>query len=237
MSNDYFQFKQFKVNQARCGMKVTTEACLFGAIIELYKCQNILDIGSGTGLLGLMLAQRSSAKVTCIEIEPAASSDMLNNIKESPWSDRINGYQYDIKDFLVQSPRMYDTIVSNPPFYYGHFQTVDPRRQQALHQSSLNVKVLAKTVKKALTPLGQFWVIYPFYESQFFSLHAEGLGIYRQSIINVYNREGQNKIFRQISCFGKKSKHCTIKEINIRNDKGDYSQDFISLLSPYYLHL
>jgi len=102
MPNDYFQFKQFKINQARSGMKVTTEACLFAALIEGSKSQSILDIGSGTGLLGLMLAQRLTAEVSCVEIELFASLDMEQNIKQSPWSNRINGYHEDIQDFLVR---------------------------------------------------------------------------------------------------------------------------------------
>jgi hypothetical protein len=82
-----------------------------------------------------------------------------------------------------------------------------------------------------------FWVIYPFYESQVFQSYAEELGVYRRSYINVYNKEGQKNVFRQISCFGKKSEECPVKEINIRNNKGDYSQDFIKLLKPYYFNL
>ena len=237
MPNDYFQFKQFKINQARSGMKVTTEACLFAALIEGSKSQSILDIGSGTGLLGLMLAQRSTAEVSCVEIEPSASLDMEQNIKQSPWSNRINGYHEDIQDFLIRRCGLYDTIVSNPPFYQGYLPAEHPQRQQALHQSSLTYKILVKSVKAALSPSGMFWVIYPFYESQVFQSYAEELGVYRRTYINVYNKEGQKNVFRQISCFGKKSEECPVNEINIRNNKGDYSQDFIKLLKPYYLHL
>ena len=124
-----------------------------------------------------MLAQRSTAEVSCVEIERSASLDMEQNIKQSPWSDRIKGYHEDIQYFLVRRSRVYDTIISNPPFYQGHLPAEHPQRRQALHQSSLTYKILVNMVKSALSPSGIFWVIYPFYESRVFHSYAKELGV------------------------------------------------------------
>src|SRR5262245_3491214 len=124
MANNYFQFKQFTIHQDRCAMKVTTDSCLFGAWVASRESaarsspgtrRRILDIGGGTGLLALMLAQRTNAFIDSIEIDKDAFQQAEENVKASPWSDRISLYHGDAREFSFQ--HKYQTIICNPPFY------------------------------------------------------------------------------------------------------------------------
>jgi tRNA1Val (adenine37-N6)-methyltransferase len=121
VANNYFQFKQFTIHQDRCAMKVTTDGCLFGAWIakqvdgNKLAVDNILDIGTGTGLLSLMIAQQSPAKIDAIEIDKETYEQAKENVAASPWAERINIIHGDAKQ--LPASQQYDVIVSNPPFY------------------------------------------------------------------------------------------------------------------------
>jgi len=147
MGNPYFRFKQFMVYQDRCAMKVTTDACLFGAWCAMeienakLKIKNVLDIGAGTGLLSLMAAQRNRhITIDAVEIENEAAAQAQSNIEASPWRDRIHLYATDIRSF--QSLVKYDAIISNPPFYEKEIVSADREKNTAHHSTDLELEQL-----------------------------------------------------------------------------------------------
>ncbi|MCR6638684.1 MAG: methyltransferase [Sporocytophaga sp.] len=121
MGNSYFRFKQFQVNQEKTGMKVCTDSCIFGAYIDPGGAQTILDIGSGTGLLSLMMAQKTNAEINAVEIDDDASLQSEENFKNSKWSDRLYIFKSPIQEFSAAATKKYDLIISNPPFFHQSF--------------------------------------------------------------------------------------------------------------------
>ena len=167
MSNSYFQFKQFIIQQDRSAMKVTTDACLFGAWAaqevksKNEKVKNILDIGAGTGLLSLMFAQKnSSAIIDTIEIDNDAYEQAKENVAASPFSDRINIINGDVKTFSFS--KKYDVIISNPPFYENEIKSLNEKKNIAHHHSGLLLEELINIIKLNLAPSGDFYLLLPF---------------------------------------------------------------------------
>ena len=157
MANNYFEFKQFTISQDKCAMKVGTDGTLIGAWANGGK--NILDIGTGTGLIALMMAQRfPDAKVTGIDIDSLAVEQASENVRQSPFADRITIIRTDVRQFEGQ----YDCIVSNPPFFEQSLICPDSQRSLARHDTSLSYSSLFKAVKALLTDKGCFSLIVPY---------------------------------------------------------------------------
>ncbi|MET4758482.1 tRNA1(Val) (adenine(37)-N6)-methyltransferase [Endozoicomonas sp. NE40] len=148
-SNTYFQFKQFRVDQDQCAMKVTMDACLFGALVDVEESQRILDIGTGTGLLSLMAAQRSSAHIDAVELDDDAARQARQNVAQSPWSDRITVTQSAIQQFFG-APDGYDTIICNPPFFENSLKAANDKRTMARHTESLSFSDLVQATSRLL---------------------------------------------------------------------------------------
>jgi tRNA1Val (adenine37-N6)-methyltransferase len=160
MPNAYFQFKQFRIRQERCAMKVGTDGVLLGAWMPLSNAQHMLDIGTGTGLIALMAAQRhANLHITAIEIDRSSAEQAAENVQESPWKDRIKVIRTDFKDY--RSDIRFDTIVSNPPFFPRSLTCPDASRSQARHDISLSYSDLLQGVDARLTVEGTFSVILP----------------------------------------------------------------------------
>ncbi|WP_336514388.1 tRNA1(Val) (adenine(37)-N6)-methyltransferase [Pollutibacter soli] len=238
MPNSYFQFKQFTVNQDRSAMKVTTDACLFGGWIaaqEFSQTKNILDIGAGTGLLMLMIAQKSCAEITGIEIEENACNQCIGNIKSSPWSERLHVIHLDIKNYTTE--KKFGLIISNPPFYDNQLKSPDAKRNIAHHQSSLNFENLFWKVISLLEPDGFFAVLVPASETG--SIKNIGfrfsLSVFEE--VKLKQTPAHN-YFRSILVFQNKKGDKTIEsEITIKDAERNYTSEFSILLKDYYLHL
>ena len=161
MSNTYFQFKQFKVEQDRCAMKVGTDGVLLGAWARVDSASRILDIGTGTGLVALMLAQRQlNAQITAIEIDEAAAQQAHENFQASPWSNRITCRAISLQDFRKEDPLPYDLIVSNPPYFNNSLKNPDKQRTQARHTDSLSYEELMQAAS-LLNDNGIFALVLP----------------------------------------------------------------------------
>lgn len=166
MANTYFRFKQFTVNQDRTAMKVTTDGCLFGAWVaeEISKhnigVENILDIGAGTGLLSLTIAQKTKTSITAVEIDEAAADQAMENVKSSPWPDSIEVVHADILQW--KSGKKFDIIVSNPPFYERELASPVRGRNVAHHSDGLLLQDLLTTAKNLLKPDGTIYLLLPF---------------------------------------------------------------------------
>ena len=156
MSNPYFQFKQFTVWHDQCAMKVGTDGVLLGAWASVERARRILDIGTGTGLVALMLAQRSllDAKIVALEIDEAAAGQARENVARSPWQERIEVVQADFKKY--RSSDKFDVIVSNPPYFVDSLECPDRQRAAARHNDSLTYEELLEGVNRLLAADGLF---------------------------------------------------------------------------------
>ncbi len=235
MANTFFQFKQFKVEQDRCAMKVCTDACILGAYTNApATTSHLLDIGTGTGLLSLMLAQRyPHLLIDAVEIEPIALEQARQNVANSPWPSAISLHQSDIRQF--QPVHSYELIIVNPPFYPAHLRSNNQRKNQAHHHDSLSFQVLAASVKRLLAPDGICSILLPPRQAEEFSQLAEKEGLYVQHelVVQESTKHPPHRSIRLYSQTHKKSP--SAERLIIRDEEGKYSSDFRQLLHPYYL--
>ncbi|HSU27342.1 MAG TPA: methyltransferase [Chitinophagaceae bacterium] len=238
MSNSYFQFKQFTIQQDQCAMKVTTDACLFGAwVAEQVKNDKgrVMDIGAGTGLLSLMLAQKNPIiEVMAIEIDPPAVEQAGKNIQDSPWASRIKVIKDDSRRRTAQS---YDIIISNPPFYEKEIPSANEQRSVALHDQGLTLNQLAGILQKNLKPGGSFFLLLPY------KRNAEIRKLFKGQVFTIPKivlvRQSVDHDFFRVMLHGVKENNSTqetlIEEMSITDDKQKYTAGFEELLKDYYL--
>ncbi|MBW8687853.1 tRNA1(Val) (adenine(37)-N6)-methyltransferase [Chitinophaga rhizophila] len=241
MANHYFSFKQFTVYQDACAMKVCTDACVQGAYTAAYlstrpPVHRILDIGTGTGLLSLMLAQEvPAATITGIELDTAAATQASTNFAASPWSDRLQVIATDAKDLAATT--LYDFIITNPPFYESDLKSVNQLRNQAMHATTLDYIELLQVIDRHLSATGQFSVLLPYRPFADFVQLAAKAGFVLQDVLHVKQSE-QHDYFRSVGIFGRHTAPLGEQFLSIRQaDKKTYTTEFARLLQPYYLFL
>lgn len=161
MPNDYFQFRQFTIHQERCAMKVGTDGVLLGAWADPAGAARILDVGTGTGLVALMLSQRSGAFVDAVEIDRASAEQAAENVRESPWKHRISVYNDTFQHFAQETDCQYDLIVSNPPYFRNALLPPDAQRAGARHDTRLSFAALLSGANRLLPAGGRLCVILP----------------------------------------------------------------------------
>ena len=165
MPNTYFRFRQFTVHQDKTAMKVCTDACLFGAWIAAEtgneKIERVLDIGAGTGLLSLMIAQQTGALIDAVEIEENAYAQASENFAASPWNDRLKVHCTSVQQF--DPPYQFDLILSNPPFYENDLRSPDKQKNLAMHSTQLGLDELFSAVKRLLAPGGKLGMLIPYF--------------------------------------------------------------------------
>ena len=162
MSNPFFQFKQFTIRHDKCAMKVGTDGVLLGAWAGTESCSRILDVGTGTGLIALMLAQRSKAVVDAIDIDADACLQAQENAESSLFAGRINVFHSDLVDFAQASTHLYDLIVSNPPYFVDSLKCPNLQRNTARHTDTLTLEDLLQYSRKLLAPQGRIALILPY---------------------------------------------------------------------------
>jgi tRNA1Val (adenine37-N6)-methyltransferase len=237
MPNNYFQFKQFTVFQDKCAMKVCTDACLFGALVA--NCPpptaNCLDIGTGTGLLSLMIAQKDTlAKIDAVEIDNAAAEQAKQNFSASPWAERMHVFNTDILSFKPN--KKYDNIISNPPFFEDDLKSPDQVKNNAKHDTALSLIELLQIVQMHLNEDGLFAVLLPYHRVNYFIEEADNTGLYLTKQILV-KQTGTHDFFRGILFFSKTKNLLQNTEITIKDNKEKYTTEFTTALKDYYLHL
>lgn len=242
MPNDFFRFKQFTVWQQHCAMKVCTDACLFGAWTasaignEKLPGQTILDIGAGTGLLSLMLAQQNSKSVLhAVEIDAGAAKQAKENFASSPWHARLQVFNTAIQSF--PGAKQYDFVITNPPFFQNDLASPNAQRNIALHSRQLSLETLVIAIQIHLAPDGHFAVLLPYYRATVFDLLAQQAGYYLQQKTSVQQTPAHTP-FRGMLLYGKEQQSSIEQSsIIIKDAAGNYTDAFAALLHAYYLYL
>lgn len=238
MPNNYFKFKQFTVQQENCAMKVCTDACLFGAyvadMIKTKAAARILDIGTGTGVLSLMLAQRVAAEIDAVEIDAAAYQQAQQNFEQSPWKERLHIFNTDVLQF--ETEKKYDCIISNPPFFENDLKSGDSSKNNAKHDTGLTLDALIPAVKKHLNDEGIFAVLLPYHRVNYFIETAAKHGLYLSKKVWVKQTD-KHDYFRGILVFSRQAALQSEETIVIKNSDDKYSVRFAELLKDYYLYL
>ena len=231
----HFQFKQFQVIQPETGLKITTESCVLGAWVPIAaKVQQILDIGTGTGLLSLMMAQRCDASIDAVEIDHKMADLANTNFSKSPWTQRLNLIQEDIINY--HSEKKYDLIVVNPPFFAHHLKGKQQQKNQALHEDLLDQQTLLTSISRLLADNGRFAVMYPPFQADQFQLLCQSLGF--EVLYTLILRDKADKpALRMIRLFGREQPLKMEETLIIKTSNGDYHPDFTTLLKPFYLRM
>jgi tRNA1Val (adenine37-N6)-methyltransferase len=240
LSNPFFQFKQFTVYQDKCAMKVCTDACLFGAwvaeevISNKLKPISILDIGAGTGLLSLMLAQKLKCTVDAVEIERGDFLQCRDNFEQSAWSEQLNPFWTDIKKF--QTGKQYNLIISNPPFFDNDLKSGSKEKNRAKHNLLLNLNELFIEADRLLSKEGYFALLLPHHRKDEGIKLAKVKGFFLSAICNV-QQTPNHPPFRTMFLFQRKEIAYIETGIIIKEEDGQYSEAFTALLKDYYLYL
>ncbi|MBO0331271.1 tRNA1(Val) (adenine(37)-N6)-methyltransferase [[Muricauda] lutisoli] len=233
-----FKFKEFTIHQDKCAMKVGTDGVLLGAWVSLEKHpESILDIGSGTGLIALQLAQRSSAEtIDAIELDAAAYEQCVGNFETSPWGDRLFCYHAGFDEFVDEMEDKYDLIVSNPPFYAEDVSSGDQSRDNARQSSSLPFDELVQGVSRFLTEDGNFAAIIPYKEEGNFIDLAKNVDLLPNRITRVKgNPEADFK--RSLMEFSFHQNKPYIDSLVIEEGRHQYTKEYIELTQAFYLKM
>ena len=236
MRNDYFQFKQFRIAQDKCAMKVTTDACIFGAWVPLMAgVKRVLDIGTGTGLLALMLAQKNSnLLIDAIELDTDTASQAKENVEDSNWYNRITVVQRDARGY--SGVEKYDLVITNPPFFNNSLLSDIGIKNNARHTLSLGYTDLLQIIADNLSADGYAAILLPMAESKLWKALAAENGWHIFQELNISHR-AKSAIKRVVMLMRQEEKICTSETLVIQNENENYTIDFINLLQPFYLNL
>lgn len=233
-----FKFKQFQVNQDRCAMKIGTDGVLIGAWTPLINNPyNVLDIGAGTGILSLMLAQRSNAEqIDAIEIDEDAYEQCVENFEASPWGDKLFCFHAGLDEFVDEPEDEYDLIISNPPFYAEDFKTDDSQRDMARFQDAMPFEELIEAAAILLSNNGIFSVIIPFKEEVKFVSMCKELDLFPIKITRVKGTL-TSEVKRSLLAFCRIEQTPLIDELVIEISRHKYTPEYIELTKDFYLKM
>ena len=235
MPNNYFQFKKFTIVQDGCAMKVGTDGCLLGAWFGTDGCKRILDVGTGSGLIALMTAQRSNALVTGVEIEETAAAQAAENVKNSPWSDRVEIICCDYTKFTPSE--RFDAIVSNPPYFANSLKCSDSNRTLARHNDSLSPALFFKKTKEILADNGKVSLVLPTDELPLWAENATIYGFSLHRVLHVHTTP-RKPAKRVLAEFGRQACNTPVREdLILENSPGEYSAETTALLRDFYLKM
>jgi len=233
-----FKFKQFSVHQDKCAMKIGTDGVLLGAWTSITNHPfSILDIGAGTGILSLMLAQRSNAQaIEAIEIDDKAYEQCTENFENSPWNDRLFCYHASLLEFVEEVEDTYDLIICNPPFYSEDYKTQKRSRDLARFNDAMPFEHLIYAVGQLLSKNGVFSVIIPYKEETAFIDIASKAGLFPKRICHI---KGHSKaeIKRSLIEFSFQEIQYNTSELIIEKGRHNYTKDYIDLTQDFYFKM
>lgn len=234
MPNSYFRFKQFAVRQEKSAMKVGTDGVMLGAWVEIGLAKTILDIGTGTGLIALMLAQRSNATIDAVEIDEQSAIQATENVENSRWRNRVKVYQSSFQSFAKHSAQQYDLIVSNPPYFTKSLKPPAIARTIARHNDQLPHSELLTGVSRLLATEGRFVGIFPYIEGNVFVAEASAHNLFCNKKLNILGKTN-GTVKRVMLEFSRVKSPFSEDNLAIRNTNGEYTPEYIDLTKDFYL--
>lgn len=236
MPNDSFEFKKFKIRQDKCAMKVGTDAVLLGAWVIPNGSMSILDIGTGTGIIALMLAQKSKATIVAIDIDKDSTEQAKLNVAESSYASQIQVEHISFQDLCSGSTRKFDLIVSNPPFFVDSLKSTNDGRTIARHNDLLSFEDLLKGVKKLLNEKGKFCLILPKNEALLFRDLAKTKGLYLSKLMRIRTRPEKDSEKRHLMQFEFKETEFSESTLVIEADSHrNYTEEYKKFTQDYYM--
>lgn len=232
-----FRFKQFEIYHDQCAMKVGTDGVLLGAWATVKEASKVLDIGTGTGMIAIMLAQRcqTATQIHGVELNQEAYQQALENQDNCPWKERVEIFHQKIQDF--QSQEKYDVIVSNPPFFLAGTKSHNHQRNQARHTNELPFDDLLKSVDRLLSQKGKFSVILPYQEGKLFEEKALEYKLYCVRKTAVRSKK-EKPLERFLLEFERENKAVQEDELIIQYEqRNHYTEDYIALTKDFYLNM
>jgi len=235
MANDFFAFKEFTIHQNRPTFKVGTDGVLLGAVADTGDAEHVLDIGTGTGLIAIMCAQRSKAWITAIEPDKESFLQAVINARACRWSDRITVLNSDLQSFVPVSDNKFDLVVSNPPYFINSLLNPDMIKSATRHSFSLSASDILNGADLLLTEKGSLQLILPYDEGTLFIAEAAGAGFYCNSIIKI-KPYPEGKIIRMIMKFERVKKTTYEKFLTIETgSRHSYTEEYKELTRNFYL--
>ena len=237
MPNSAFAFKQFNVKQDKCAMKVGTDAVLLGSWIQPNGSTHILDIGTGTGVIALMLAQKTNASIVGIDIDVSATQQAQENVDESKFKNSITLFNTSFQDYVKTTSLKFQLIVSNPPFFEQSLKSSDEKRSNARHADVLPFDELLEGVIKVLDESGKFCLILPTLEADKFRNMAQKKGLYLSKLLRVKSRVDKDSDKRHLMQFEFTPTEFSEETIAIEEDERHcYTEAYKELTKAYYLN-
>ncbi|HVU56225.1 MAG TPA: methyltransferase [Puia sp.] len=237
MPNPYFQFKQFTIFQDQCAMKVCTDACILGAWFseKTPAYSSVLDIGSGTGLLMLMLAQKHKGEIQGIELDLSAFKQLKENIGQSRWKGELKVFPGDVRHFNFT--HKFDFIITNPPFYERDLEADSHSRNLARHSKELTLTELLTAIDENLSTEGSFGILLPYHRVPYFEELARSRHFHLRERLLV-RQTPRHDLFRAVLHFSRnKENFIPETELSIQDEQGQYTDEFTELMRDYYLKL
>lgn len=235
MDSRPFFFKKFGMFHHRSTMRVGTDAVLFARWVGVSCSDRVLDVGTGSGIIPLILAQREAGRVDAIELDFDSCEEARRNFEISVWSDKLAVFNEDVRFFADNAKEKYDLIVSNPPFYSSDVKPIREKKVMARHVSTLSYQDLLVSARKMLKDDGRLAVVLPYYESRLFIKDAEKQGFYLQKEFLISPIEGKepNRVNLQ---FGLNNQQCDDRVLfTIRNKDYLYTEEYKEFLKDFYL--
>jgi tRNA1Val (adenine37-N6)-methyltransferase len=234
MGKNYFRFKQFIIKQEGAAMKVGTDGVLLGAWADLENVHTVLDVGTGSGVIALMIAQRSEANIQAVEIDESSAQQAKGNFDSSKWRERLKVEAISFQDFAKKHTSKFDLIVSNPPYFSKSLKPNTPERTLTRHTEQLSNTDMLEGIKNLLSPDGRFCAIFPYTEGNIFIAEAANYGLFCNKKLYVKTKPN-NPILRILIDFSFTKKRLVEDTISIHTSDGEYTDEYKKLTAEFYL--
>ena len=228
-----FRFKQFTVAQDKCAMKVNTDGVLLGSWTEVSEAQSILDIGTGTGVIALMMAQKNNeAIIDAIDIDKDAWTQAKENFEQSPWNERVNAVHSSLQELSLG--KKYDLIISNPPYFIDDYKTENHQKNIAKHSIALTYQELLKGINRLVTETGKAFLVIPVFNLQLIETIAGRENLYITNLTEVTAVAGKNSYLALIELRRKKEEYVKAFLV-IQEEQGSFTEEYKQLTKDFYL--